>query len=154
MGLTEDIQQGEFKNEYQKALINVIYTYNYLISEMNVVFKDMDITRQQYNVLRILRGQHPNPASISLIKERMLDKMSDASRIVQRLQKKGLITREVSTDDRRAVEVTISAEGIEMLAQNDDKVKGFEDLLSNLDLDEAKQLNMLLDKLRESVTVI
>ncbi|UII31756.1 MarR family transcriptional regulator [Fulvivirga ulvae] len=154
MGLAEDIQQKEFKSEHQKTLINIIYTYNHLIYEMNVVFREMDITRQQYNVLRILRGQYPNPASISLIKERMLDKMSDASRIVQRLLKKGLITREISEDDRRSVEVIISQKGLSLLSETDEKVQGFDHLIDNLDLEEARQLNELLDKLREPVTVI
>ncbi|MBL6449217.1 MarR family transcriptional regulator [Fulvivirga sp. 29W222] len=154
MGLAEEIQQKEFKNEHQKTLINIIFTYNHIIHEMNLVFKEVDITRQQYNVLRILRGQYPYPASISLIKERMLDKMSDASRIVQRLAKKGLITREISEDDRRSVEVIISQKGLELLSITDERVKGFNHLIDNLDLEEAKQLNGLLDKLREPVAVI
>lgn len=151
MGLSEDIKQKEFKNEYQKALLNIIYTYNHLINEMNTVFKEMDITRQQYNVLRILRGQYPTPASISLIKERMLDKMSDASRIVQRLSKKGLINRDISEDDRRSVEVTISQKGLDLLSNTDEKVQDFDHLIDNLDLNEARELNNLLDKLREPV---
>lgn len=154
MGLAEDIQQREFKSEHQKTILNIIYTYNHIIYEMNVVFREMDITRQQYNVLRILRGQYPNPASISLIKERMLDKMSDASRIVQRLSKKGLITREISEDDRRSVEVIISRKGLDLLSETDEKVHGFDHLVDNLDVDEARQLNELLDKLREPVAVI
>lgn len=154
MGLSEDIKQREFKSEHHKALINIIYTYNHIINEMNVFFKEIDITRQQYNVLRILRGQYPNPCSINLIKERMLDKMSDASRIVQRLSSKGLVNRDPSDEDRRSVEVTISKEGLELLSSTDDKVHGFEHLLESLDESEAKQLNELLDKLRESVTVI
>lgn len=154
MGLAEDIQQKEFKNEHQKVLLNIIYTYNHLIYEMNILFKERDITRQQYNVLRILRGQYPNPASISLIKERMLDKMSDASRIVQRLSKKGLITRDISEDDRRSVEVVISQRGLDLLSETDEKVQGFDHLVDNLDISEARQLNDLLDKVREPVTVI
>ena len=87
MKLEKAIRQKGFQNEYQKAIINIIYTHNYLIGKMNPVFKQYGITRQQYNVLRILRGQHPDPATINLIKERMLDKMSDASRIAERLKK-------------------------------------------------------------------
>ena len=149
MSLDEDIKQKTFESEHQKALINLLYTYNHVIGEMNVFFKSHDITRQQYNVLRILRGQHPKPSSINLIKERMLDKMSDASRIVKRLLDKGLITRNICFDDRRSVEITISDDGLELLEKTDKEVKDFAHLINNLSSDEAKQLNTLLDKLRQ-----
>lgn len=148
MSLEKDIKQSQFKNEYQKALLNILYTNNHLINQMNVVFKKNNITRQQYNVLRILRGQHPKPVSINLIKERMLDKMSDASRIVERLRIKGLISRNVSDHDRRSVEITISAPGLDFLNKTDTEISDLEKLLDNLKEDEAQQLNTLLDKLR------
>lgn len=151
MGISEDIKQKQFQSEHHKALINLIYTHNYVLNEMNIFFKSIDITRQQYNVLRILRGQYPNPCSINLIKERMLDKMSDASRIVQRLNSKGLVERENSDHDRRAVEVTISKNGLDLLANTDEKVRDFSHLLENLDNNEAKLLNTLLDKIRAEV---
>ncbi|TRX60832.1 MarR family transcriptional regulator [Fulvivirga sp. M361] len=149
MGLSEDIQQREFVNEQQKVLINLLYTYNHVINEMNVFFKQHDLTRQQYNVLRILRGQFPKPSTINLIKERMLDKMSDASRIVQRLEQKSLIERKISFDDRRSVEIRIADAGLLLLAQTDESVKGFTHLAENLSDSEAKQLNFLLDKMRK-----
>ncbi|ELR68481.1 Transcriptional regulator, MarR family [Fulvivirga imtechensis AK7] len=148
MGISEDIKQKQFQSEHHKALINLIYTHNHVINEMNIFFKSIDITRQQYNVLRILRGQYPNSCSINLIKERMLDKMSDASRIVQRLSVKGLVDRENSDHDRRAVEVTISKNGLNLLTNTDEKVRDFSHLLENLDHNEAKLLNTLLDKIR------
>src|ERR1700755_2598979 len=102
MSLEEDIQQKAFRNEYQKAILNIMYTHNYLVGRMTDVFKKFDITRQQYNVLRILRGQYPDPASINLIKDRMLEKMSDTSRIVERLRLKGLVQREDGKSDKRS----------------------------------------------------
>jgi len=147
MSIEQDIHQ-EFKNEYQKAVLNLIYTNYYLVDKMNGVFKKHDITRQQYNVLRILRGQHPGHASVNLIKERMLDKMSDASRIVERLRLKELITRENCIDDKRCVEVKITAKGLQLLADMQPTVDEFELLLSNLSAAETRQLNDLLDKIR------
>ncbi len=90
MTLEDEIQQKKFKSEEQKLMINLLYTANWLTSKNDSFFKNSDITTQQYNVLRILRGQHPNPCSVKLIKERMLDRMSDASRIVDKLNTKKL----------------------------------------------------------------
>ncbi len=149
MGLSEEIQQKKFESERQKALLNIIYTYNTLITEMNAYFKSHDITRQQFNVLRILRGQYPKPCSINVIKDRMLDKMSDTSRIVKRLENKGLLSRTECDSDRRAVEISISEPGLELLSETDRHVSGFEHLLHNLTEDEAETLNTLLDKIRE-----
>lgn len=153
MGISEDIKQKEFQSEHHKAFINLIYTHNYVINEMNIYFKSLDITRQQYNVLRILRGQYPTPCTINLIKERMLDKMSDASRIVQRLVTKELVDRENSDKDRRSVEIRISEKGLELLSNTDEKVQGFSHLLGNLDQQEVEQLNALLDKIRMSANL-
>ena len=149
MGIEEDIKQQQFETEHQKALINLIYTHNYIINRMTVVFKEYDITRQQYNVLRILRGQYPNPASVNLIKERMLDKMSDASRIVERLRLKELVTRGQCDNDKRAVEICISEKGLQLLEKSDEKVRGFVGMLGGLNEEEAEQLNDLLDRIRE-----
>jgi DNA-binding MarR family transcriptional regulator len=148
MSLEEDIQQSAFRNEYQKAIINIMYTHNYLVGMMTDVFKQFDITRQQYNVLRILRGQYPDPASINLIKDRMLEKMSDTSRIVERLRLKGLVQRQDGKSDKRSAEVTITLEGLELLKKMEGPVNELESVLTSLSIDEAKELNTLLDKLR------
>lgn len=148
MRLEEEIKQPSFKSEHQRLLINLIYTNNHIINEMNTYFKEMDLTRQQYNVLRILRGQHPEPVTVNDIKERMLDKMSDASRIVQRLKTKGLIECKQDKVDRRALAVAISRKGLKLLEDTDEKVGGFEHLLNNITEEEAKTINQLLDKLR------
>ena len=148
MSLEDDIVQSNFESIHHKALVNIIYTNNYITNELNVIFKNHKITRQQFNVLRILRGQYPNPSNINLIKERMLDKMSDASRIVERLRVKGLVNRIKCPDDRRSVEVSISQEGLNLLAKTDKQSEKFRALLLNLSDKEAVELNHLLDKIR------
>ena len=148
MGINEEINQRQFRTSKQKALINLMNTHNFLVNHMNLVFKGFDITRQQYNVLRILRGSHPEPVTINLVKERMLDKMSDASRIVDRLKAKGLVIRAKSNSDRRAAHVNISEKGLSFLERTDAAVLQFDDLLANLSDQEVSTLNELLDKIR------
>jgi DNA-binding MarR family transcriptional regulator len=150
MSLEQDIHQETFRNEYQKAIINILFTENYLVTRMTDVFKEFDITRQQYNVLRILRGQFPEPATINLIKDRMLDKMSDSSRIVERLRAKGLVERAGGKTDKRSVEITISHKGLELLKRMQPRVNDLEKLLHNLSVDETRDLNFLLDKIRST----
>ncbi len=150
MSLENDIQQ-KFRNESQKAILNILYTSYFIQDRMNMLFKQYDITRQQYNVLRILRGQHPGHASVNLIRDRMLDKMSDASRIVERLRLKQLVSRKGAEKDKRAVEVTITEAGLQLLREMEKPVEEFEALLKNLTDEETRQLNLLLDKIRDHV---
>jgi DNA-binding MarR family transcriptional regulator len=148
MSLEQDIQQKTFRSEYHKALLNVIYTHNVIINDINGFFKNYDITRQQYNVLRILRGQFPEPATVQLIRDRMLDKMSDASRIVERLRVKELVDRTLSTEDKRTVRITITDKGIGLLELMETCIEDLEKGIRNLTEGEAQQLNELLDKIR------
>lgn len=148
MSLESEIRQREFRSEYHKAVLNIIYTNNYLVNRLNDLFKDYDITRQQYNVLRILKGQLPKSASINLIKERMLDKMSDASRIVERLRAKELVVRRNSEEDKRAADVSITEKGLRLLEEMDPLVEETEQVLMHMTPDEMKQLNTLLDAIR------
>ena len=148
MTLEKEIVQSKFQSEGEKAIINIMYTNNFIIGEINGFFKSHHITRQQYNVLRILRGQYPNPSTINLLKERMLDKMSDASRIVERLRIKQLIVRDRCSNDRRAAEITISEAGLALLEKMDGIMANVNTLASNLSDDELVILNKLLDKLR------
>src|SRR3989337_3458772 len=108
MKLEEEISQKAFRNNKHKAIVNIIFSYNWLLKNHFKLLKPYDLTIQQFNILRILRGQYPNPATVKLLKERMLDKMSDASRLVDRLIKKELVTRCINTKDRRAVDIKIS----------------------------------------------
>ena len=148
MKLEKEISQSKFRNEYQKLAVNIIYTHGWLMSFQNEFFKKYGITAPQYNVLRILRGQHPNTASINLLKERMLDKSSDASRIVERLRVKGLVDRVICVEDRRKVNVNITTEGLNLLRKMDSLDNELKKYLRNLSKQEAQTLNNLLDKLR------
>lgn len=141
-------QKTPFRNERHKATVNLIYTHNWLIAQQKAFFRRFDITLQQYNVLRILRGQKPNPISTSDIRDRMLDKMSDVSRIVDRLVKKGLVERRICKSDKRLVDVFITKPGLSLLARIDAVNHEIENPFSTLTLEEAEQLNYLLDKVR------
>ena len=148
MRIDDEIQSSKFEDNYHKAVINVNYTYGWLSNAFRCKFEKHNLTQQQFNVLRILRGQYPKPATINLLKERMVDKMSDASRIVDRLVQKGLVSRCTNNKDRRAVDIRISEEGLKILSIMDNEFKTKELLKSNLTEDEASQLSNLLDKLR------
>ncbi|OGU46052.1 MAG: hypothetical protein A2000_05365 [Ignavibacteria bacterium GWB2_36_8] len=129
-------------------MVNIIFSYNWLLKNHFKLLKPYDLTIQQFNILRILRGQYPNPATVKLLKERMLDKMSDASRLVEKLRSKGLVDRKVSDKSRRNVDVLITQKGLDLLAEIDKKNSEFDQLIENLDTRETEQLNNLLDKLR------
>jgi DNA-binding MarR family transcriptional regulator len=136
------------RNDQQRALVNIFHTYYYIVNLMNDTFKKYDITRQQYNVLNILKEQQPKAASVNLIKARMLDKMSDVSRIVERLRLKGLVVRQSALKDKRAVDVTITTKGIEFLTTIDPEITRLSDSVSNLTAEETVALNNMLDKIR------
>lgn len=150
MSIGKDIkQQRQFRNEHHKATVNLLFSSNWLMENIKKFLQSEDITPQQYNILRILRGSG-KPLSTLQIRERMLDKMSDTSRIVDRLLKKGFVEKKTSQADKRLVDVTISAKGIELLGRLDNKNASLDGIMFNLSHDEAKQLNYLLDKLRGS----
>ncbi len=148
MKLENEILQKHFRNDYHKATVNIIFSYNWLVDFQVMHFKPYGITLQQYNILRILRGQYPKPSTIKLIKERMLDKMSDASRIVEKLRLKGFVDRNICSNDRRNVDVCITAKGLELLSQLDKYDDELDARLATLKKEEIIQLNDLLDKLR------
>ena len=148
MRLEEEIKQKSFKSEYQKLAVNIIFTHGWLNTLQKKQFDSFGITSTQYNILRILRGQHPNPASINLLKDRMLDKMSDTSRLIERLRVKGLVDRQICSNDRRKSDVKITGEGLNLLKNLDDVEKNIESIFSSLSKKEAKTVNDLLDKMR------
>ncbi|WP_162053511.1 MarR family winged helix-turn-helix transcriptional regulator [Pontibacter pamirensis] len=148
MKIEEEIKQPTFKSEYQKAHINLIYTSGWVQQAQAGLFKPFGVTLPQYNVLRILRGQHPKPATISLLIERMLDKTSNASRIVDKLEAKELVTREQCPADRRTVDVLITEKGLALLKEMDNLESGEGTGITNLTEQEAAQLSDLLDKIR------
>ena len=149
MSLEKDISQQSFRNEHQKGIINIIYTYNWMNEKMKKVFDAEGITGQQYNILRILRGA-AKPISTLQIRERMLDKMSDTSRIVDRLVLKGLAKKNVCKNDKRLVDVSISPNGIKLLEKIDKHENDMDAILGTLSDAETKTLNKLLDKIRQS----
>jgi DNA-binding MarR family transcriptional regulator len=131
-----------------KATITLFYTNNWLLEKHQILFKKQGLTSQQYNVLRILRGQFPNPAKVSLIKERMLDKMSDTSRIIDRLEKNNWVKRNVNQADKRSVDVVITNQGLLKLIELDSYLPEMDAMVNNLTHEELNQLTDLLDKLR------
>ena len=149
MKIEDAIKQSSFRNEFQKLLINILYTGSWLSLKNAEMLRPYNLTIQQYNVLRILRGQFPKPATINLIIDRMLDKTSNASRIVDKLIEKELVTRSLSEDDRRCVDVLITDTGLALLKEIEHDEMKFLKTFSNLTADEAKELNNLLDKLRK-----
>src|SRR5471030_2026384 len=148
MKIDEEIQTTKFDDNYHKVTINLTYTYGWMSNLTRGQFEKYNLTTQQFNILRILRGQYPNPATVNLLKCRMIDKMSDASRIVDRLVQKELVSRCTNTKDRRAVDVRISEKGLEILSKMDAEFKTKDFLKNNLTLEEAGILSDLLDKLR------
>lgn len=147
MSIEKEINQARFRNEYQKSVINLIFTYNWMSEQMKLVFDRYEITYQQFNILRILRGAGL-PLSTMQIRQRMLDKMSDTSRIVDRLIKKELVKKSVCKSDRRLVDVVISEKGKKLLEKLDSCNEDLDGIFENLSVADAKKLNQLLDKIR------
>ena len=148
MSLEKDIQQEVFRNNYQKATVNIIYTANWLNEQIKNYLSEDEVTPQQYNILRILRGSK-KPLSTLQIRERMLDKMSDTSRIVDRLILKGWAEKTICRTDKRLVDVVITNQGLELLKKLDLKDQLIDNTLANLNDQEVELLNVLLDKIRE-----
>lgn len=149
MKIEQEIKQKKFKNEYHKAHINILFTASWLSQHSAHILRPLNISWQQFNILRILRGMGPEPATVKLLTERMIDKMSNASRLVDKLKSKGLVDRVSCPEDRRRVNVYITEEGLKLLeraseiVENDLRVQ-----MKNLSEAETAELNRLLDKLR------
>jgi DNA-binding MarR family transcriptional regulator len=149
VGIEKDINQKKFRNEHQKAIINLIYTFNWVTEQSKSILEKGDVTSQQFNILRILRGAG-EPLSTLQIRQRMLDKMSDTSRIVDRLILKGLAKKNVCKTDKRLVDVSITDKGKKLLERLDKYEAEMDAIAGNLTEADAKTLNKLLDKIRNS----
>jgi len=149
MSIENDIKQDSFKSEYQKAIIKLVFTYNWTTERLKKLLEESDLTLQQFNILRILRGSQM-PLSTLQIRERMLDKMSDTSRIVDRLIIKELAKKVICKKDKRLVDVTITAKGLKLLEKLDSQEDKMETIIKALTESEAQTLNTLLDKIRQS----
>jgi DNA-binding MarR family transcriptional regulator len=148
MRIEDEIKQKKFKSEYQKMYINLVYTANRMNTQQMRMFKEFGLSVQQYNILRILRGQVPSAVNLGLIQDRMLDKNSNASRLIEKLKIKKLVERKESKIDRRQVDIMITEKGLDLLKKMDGKVEEAELIDSNLTKQEAETLSDLLDKLR------
>jgi MarR family transcriptional regulator, 2-MHQ and catechol-resistance regulon repressor len=148
LGIENEIKQTQWKSEFQKLTLNVMLTNNWLAEKVIEILKLYNITLKQFNVLRILRGQQPEPITIHEIRNRMIDKMSDVSRIVDRLLIKGLVIRELCKENRRAVDVYISENGLKLLEELDSIEDSMEQILGDISEQEAKTVNEILDKMR------
>lgn len=148
MGLNKDIKQKKFKSEFEKAVVNLIYTRNWFDEQQQKVLKPLGLTLAQYNVLRILRGQHPEVCTVNLIIERMLDRMSNVSRIVDKLVSKGFVSRVPNLEDRRAVDVCITDAGLEVLSELDITLQALFDEINSFSDEECRQVNDFLDRFR------
>lgn len=148
MTLEEEIKQSRFPNEVEKAMVNVLFTANHLYSHNLKRFKLHGVSPEQYNVLRILRGSHPKKLRLADIASRMLDRNSNATRLVEKLRIKDFVTRDNCPVDRRQVDIGITEKGLEVLGRIDIESKQYFENHQNISQDEAQTLNTLLDKMR------
>src|SRR6266487_5576173 len=137
MAIDKDIHQNKFRNERHKAMVNLLFTYGWAVERLKQFVSEEGITHQQFNIMRILRGNHPTPLSTLTIRERMIDKMSDTSRIVDRLLSKGLVKKVICKKDRRLVDVSITDKGLKLLEKLDNRQDEMDRILSNLSEKEA-----------------
>ncbi len=151
MTLEKEIGISAFRNDWQRASISILYTHGFLSNDYENFFKKHGLTTQQYNALRILREQFPKPVSTSFLREKMLDKMSDASRLVSRLGGKGLVEVAQNPGDKRLVNILISEEGIKLVDNLKEHLHELDELMYDLTEDEATQLVDLLFKVRDSL---
>ncbi len=148
MKTIEEAIQSRFRNEKHKAIVNILYTAKYIESKMENFIKPYHLTHQQYNILRIVRGAAGKPVSLKYIKERMLDKMPDASRIVDKLYQKSLLKRVECAQDRRSVDITITEKGLDLLAKIDESATEMDNTLELLQEEQLQTLNHLLNLVR------
>jgi DNA-binding MarR family transcriptional regulator len=150
MRLEDEIKTKQFRSEGNKLSVNIIYTFGWMMNRNNKLFHRFGLTMQQYNILRILRGQFPQPCNIQLLKDRMLDKQSDVSRLIDRLHQKTLIDRKTSASDRRKLDIVISQKGLDLLLEMDPLAAAMDDSFDALSEAELIEANRLLDLIRDS----
>jgi len=148
MRLEDEISQKDFKTLEEKTFVNLLFTGKWIESSSKKFLDQFDVSPQQYNILRILRGQYPEPCKVSLVGSRMLDKMSDVSRIIERMRVKKLVERNIKSTDRRSMDVVISKRGLGLLYKIDEELHKMYSPFLRLTNEENLKLNELLDKLR------
>ncbi len=148
MKLEQEIKQPKFQDEWQKALLNILYTGNWLTDNFMVISKKYAINDQHYNILRILRGKHPKCMCPSEIKEVLVNKRGDLTRLLDKLVKMELVDRNINAENRRMVDVIITKKGLNLLAEMDPDVNQVENIKNHISEEEAKALNDILDRIR------
>lgn len=149
MELEKEIQQTTFRSERHKAVLNILFTASWLQCRQQRLFKQYALTPQQYNVLRILRGQKGKAITVNGIQERMLDRSSNASRLIDKLKEKKLVTRMECSTDRRQMDIQITSEGLDLLKRMDGQMDATEASFGIMTEADAAQLNRILDRMRE-----
>lgn len=148
MSIEKEIPKSYFRNSSHKTLVNILFTSNWILEKLKQFLESEDITPQQYNILRILNNSD-RPLSTLKIREQMLDKMSDTSRIVERLLKKELVNKQMCRHDKRLVDVTIDEKGLQLLDRLEKKSGELDSVIANLTSKDMDTVNQLLDKIRE-----
>lgn len=148
MPLEEEIKQEKFVSEFQKASINILYTGSWLHTLNATYLKKFEITPEQFNVLRILRGSHPRKMMLAEVASRMIDKNSNCTRLVEKLRQKNLVGREICEDNRRQVDISITEKGLALLKKIDAENSEWTKIIQRISKTEAQELNRILDKLR------
>jgi DNA-binding MarR family transcriptional regulator len=146
--LEEAIKQKRFESPQIKAMLNIMYTANWLMSEFRDIYKPFNITPQQYNVLRILRGKHPESVNPSEIKDVMLDKNPDITRLCDRLLAMGLIGRSIDAENRRKMNIIITKQGLQLLSEIQPLLTERQMAILNRSDIDFELLSDLLDSLR------
>jgi DNA-binding MarR family transcriptional regulator len=148
MSLEQELKQEKFDNEYEKMVVNIFFTSSWLANLNAARLKPFGLTPEQYNVLRILRGSHPRPMMLADITGRMIDRNSNATRLVEKLRQKGLVKREICENNRRQVDISIVEAGLGVLQQIDNGRDKWLENLKSIPQTEVVELNNMLDKLR------
>ncbi|WP_396151120.1 MarR family winged helix-turn-helix transcriptional regulator [Flavobacterium sp.] len=149
MKIEEIIKSNSPISIEKRTVLNIMFTQNVIADAFNEILKSFDLSVEQFNVLRILRGQKGKPANMCVIQERMIAKTSNTTRLVDKLLLKGLVNREVCEQNRRKMEITITEKGLKLLTELDPKIEAHEKLFSfNLSPEELENLNNLLEKYR------
>ena len=148
MGIEQDVKQARFSSEFQKAMVNILFTSSWLSNKNTVYFKKFDISPEQFNVLRILRGSHPNPMRLSDIADRMIERNSNCTRLVEKLRQKRMVNRELCETNRRQVDISITSKGLKILEEIDQDEEYWTAAEKKITKVEARELNRILDKLR------
>ncbi len=150
MTIETAIKQSKFANPYHKLLVNITYTANWLMNKQMEILRPFDLSPQQYNVLRILKGSHPQPMRVQDVSERMLDKTSNTSRLIDKLAAKQFVSKRLSRNDRRAVDIVITGSGLGLLERTTPLIVSLESLLHHLNTEEVEKLSEMLDSIREA----